>query len=100
MARIDATADVSFADRLALIKLGIAIDAIIRIIAITISNSISEKPFCVRCMESPFMCPQSGSEDGMHLERSLGIELARDIFLLFSFQGRHISFQGRHISFQ
>ena len=37
---MDATAEASFAARRALIKLGIAIAAIIRIMAITINNSI------------------------------------------------------------
>src|ERR1700758_5414631 len=46
MERSEAAADASLADILARIKLGIAIAAMIRMIATTISSSISEKPFC------------------------------------------------------
>src|SRR5213083_3196377 len=48
MVRSPAAADESLAAILARIRLGIAIAAMIRMIATTISNSISEKPFCFR----------------------------------------------------
>ena len=44
--RIEPTADASFAAMRARNKFGIAMAAMIKIIATTISNSISEKPFC------------------------------------------------------
>src|SRR5216684_7878105 len=46
MERSEAAADESLADMRARIRLGIAIAAMIRMIATTISNSISEKPLC------------------------------------------------------
>src|SRR5216683_3297613 len=46
MVRIDATADDSFAAMRARNRFGIAIAAMMRMMATTISNSISEKPFC------------------------------------------------------
>src|SRR5215471_20305866 len=48
MLRIEPTAEDSLAAILARIKFGIAIAAMIRMIATTISNSINEKPFCFR----------------------------------------------------
>src|SRR5438046_4256127 len=48
MLRIDPAAEDSLAAILARNKFGIAIAAMIRMIATTISNSISEKPFCLR----------------------------------------------------
>ena len=48
MVRIELTADDSLAAIRARSKLGMAIAAMIRMIATTISNSISEKPFCFR----------------------------------------------------
>src|SRR5260370_42356364 len=47
MVRIEATAEASLADMFERIKLGIAMAAMIKMIATTISNSISEKPFCL-----------------------------------------------------
>src|SRR6266852_1157055 len=44
--RVAAAAADSLAEILARIKLGIAIAAMIRMIATTINNSINEKPFC------------------------------------------------------
>src|SRR4051812_25319657 len=46
MVRSEPTAELSLADLRAASKLGIAIAAMIKIIATTISSSISEKPFC------------------------------------------------------
>ena len=46
--RTDATADDSLAAILARSRFGIAIAAMIRMIATTICSSISEKPFCFR----------------------------------------------------
>src|SRR5581483_10440478 len=46
--RIEPTADASFAAMRERSKFGIAIAAMIRIIATTINNSINEKPFCLR----------------------------------------------------
>src|SRR5580704_12853177 len=48
MVRMDATADDSLAAIRARSKLGIAIAAMIRMMATTISSSINEKPFCFR----------------------------------------------------
>src|SRR5215472_4883532 len=53
MVRIDPAAEDSFADILARMKFGIAIAAMIKMIATTISNSIREKPFCF-LMNSPW----------------------------------------------
>ena len=50
MVRTDAAADDSFAAMRARSKFGIAIAAMIRMIATTISNSINEKPFCLRIL--------------------------------------------------
>src|SRR5713101_4365511 len=47
----EAAADASLACMRARNRLGIAIAAIMRIIATTINNSISEKPFCARFMK-------------------------------------------------
>src|SRR4051812_31774015 len=46
MVRSEPTAELSLADLRALSRLGIAIAAMIRMIATTMSNSMSEKPFC------------------------------------------------------
>lgn len=46
--RREPTADASFADMRARIMLGIAIAAIVKMIATAISNSMSEKPFRLR----------------------------------------------------
>src|SRR5277367_4211590 len=48
MVRMEATADDSLAAIRARSRLGIAIAAMIRMMATTISSSISEKPFCFR----------------------------------------------------
>jgi hypothetical protein len=48
MVRIELTADDSLAAIRARSKLGMAMAAMIKMIATTISNSISEKPFCFR----------------------------------------------------
>src|SRR6266850_6426074 len=48
MLLIEATPEAWFAEIRARIRFGIAIAAMIRIIATTISSSISEKPFCLR----------------------------------------------------
>src|SRR5579872_441377 len=56
MVRIPATAAASFALILARCKLGIAIAAMIRIMATTISNSINEKPLCLRMPPGPWDC--------------------------------------------
>src|ERR1700726_368325 len=48
MVRSEAAAEESLAAIRARIKLGIAIAAMIRMMATTISSSISEKPFCLR----------------------------------------------------
>src|SRR6266404_6507301 len=46
--RMEPTADASFAAMRERSKFGMAIAAMIRIIATTISSSINEKPFCLR----------------------------------------------------
>src|SRR5271169_4738227 len=54
MVRNELTADASLAEIRARSKFGIAMAAIIRIIATTIRSSISEKPFCdLRILYSP-----------------------------------------------
>src|SRR5208282_162132 len=54
MVRSDATADDSFAAIRARNRFGMAIAAMIKMIATTISNSISEKPFCFfKCVTPP-----------------------------------------------
>src|SRR5713226_5363461 len=62
MVRIELTADDSLAAMRARSKFGIAIAAMIRMIATTISNSISEKPFCFRILFFP-----------LHLNESVGL---------------------------
>jgi hypothetical protein len=52
MVRTELAADASLADILARNKFGMAMAAIIRIIATTISSSIREKPFCFRIKRS------------------------------------------------
>jgi hypothetical protein len=53
--RSEATADASLAAILERIKFGIAIAAMIKMIATTMSNSINEKPFCLLRMHgAPF----------------------------------------------
>src|SRR5438105_9262643 len=54
MVRSELTADASLAAMRARSKFGIAIAAMIRMIATTISNSINEKPFCFRISFSLF----------------------------------------------
>src|SRR6202008_1485819 len=54
MLRTEPTAEDSLALILARSRFGIAIAAMIRMIATTISNSISEKPFCLRISFLPF----------------------------------------------
>src|ERR1700685_2555178 len=54
MVRIEPTADASLAAMRARSKFGIAIAAMIKMIATTISNSISEKPFCLLFISSLF----------------------------------------------
>src|SRR5579859_6637262 len=51
--RIEAAAEDSLAEILARSRFGMAIAAMIRMIATTISNSINEKPFCFRIRTSP-----------------------------------------------
>src|SRR5271155_5976635 len=53
MVRIEPTADASFAAMRDRSRLGMAMAAMIKIIATTISNSISEKPFCFLFIVSP-----------------------------------------------
>src|SRR5882762_11244437 len=53
MVRSEAAADESLAAIHARIRFGIAIAAMIRMIATTISSSISEKPFCFRISMFP-----------------------------------------------
>jgi hypothetical protein len=50
---MDPTADASLAAMRERKRFGIAIAAMIRIIATTISNSISEKPLCLRLIDLP-----------------------------------------------
>src|SRR5690242_2801048 len=59
MVRTEPTAEASFAAMRERSKLGMAIAAMINMIATTISNSINEKPFCLRiCLSSPVArCP-------------------------------------------
>src|SRR5580693_10273976 len=54
MVRTELTADDSLAAMRARNRFGIAMAAMIRMIATTISNSISEKPFCFRISFLPF----------------------------------------------
>src|SRR5438046_3001674 len=56
MVRTELTADDSLAAIRARSRFGIAMAAMIRMIATTISNSISEKPFCFRII----VCPRLG----------------------------------------
>src|SRR5215831_2206025 len=55
MVRTEPTADASLADIRARIRFGMAIAAMIRMMATTISNSISEKPFCFRISIFPLV---------------------------------------------
>jgi hypothetical protein len=56
MVRTDAAAEESLADMRARMRFGIAMAAMIRMMATTINNSMSEKPFCFR-IESSFFSP-------------------------------------------
>jgi hypothetical protein len=53
MARIELAAEASFAAMRARSRLGIAIEAIIKMIETTISNSTRENPFCFLIVFSP-----------------------------------------------
>src|SRR5271163_2860744 len=53
MVRMEPTAEASFAAMRDRSRLGIAMAAMIKMIATTISNSISEKPFCFLFIVSP-----------------------------------------------
>src|SRR5271156_2686775 len=53
MVRVEPTADASLAAIFARSRFGIAMAAMIKMIATTISNSISEKPFCFLFIVSP-----------------------------------------------
>src|SRR5690242_12582245 len=55
MVRSELTADDSLAAIRARSKFGIAMAAMIRMIATTISNSINEKPFCFRILVVPLL---------------------------------------------
>src|ERR1700688_4549210 len=63
MVRIPLTADASLAAMRAPNRFGMAMAAMIRMIATTISNSISEKPFCFRISFSPLLRFKSGLID-------------------------------------
>jgi hypothetical protein len=56
MVRTDPTAEASLAAILDRSKFGIAMAAMIRMMATTISNSINEKPFSLRMSYFPFYC--------------------------------------------
>src|SRR5580700_5201584 len=59
--RTEAAAEESLAAMRARMRFGIAIAAMMRMMATTISNSISEKPFCFRIEpSSPFQAPLRG----------------------------------------
>src|SRR4029077_7204895 len=89
MVRMDATADDSLAAMRARSKFGIAMAAMIRMIATTISSSISEKPFCFRIS----ICPLVRSECVLEIcwsrmTQSLRyLHLSRQIRQLPKFQG-------------
>src|SRR5580692_9186809 len=72
MERTEAAADESLAAILARIKLGIAIAAMIRMIATTISSSINEKPlcFCIGLL-SPL---NRNSDPSSNTARSVGMQ--------------------------
>src|SRR5712692_3375055 len=74
MVRIELTADDSLAAMRARSKFGIAIAAMIRMIATTISNSISEKPFCFRMSFFPLHVNESVvlTDPTAHYARILG----------------------------
>src|ERR1700685_805536 len=63
MVRTELTADDSLAAIRARNRFGMAMAAMIRMIATTISNSISEKPFCFRISFSPLLRFKSGLVD-------------------------------------
>src|SRR5580698_9499087 len=63
MVRMELTADDSLAAIRARNRFGIAMAAMIRMIATTISNSISEKPFCFRISFLPFSVFEFGLVD-------------------------------------
>src|SRR3954464_15325985 len=66
MVRIEPTADDSLAEMRARSRFGIAMAAMIRMIATTISNSISEKPFCFRIS---FILPTNFDLDILRMTR-------------------------------
>src|SRR5437588_11849152 len=69
MLRTEPTAEDSFALILARSRFGMAIAAMIRMIATTISNSINEKPFCLRIhfSSSRFLKPEFESVSNLGL---------------------------------
>src|SRR5439155_11862944 len=79
MVRIELAAADSLADMRARSKFGMAIAAIIRMIATTISNSINEKPLCFRI--SFFSSPAGGTllhfEEPLQFLRRAGRECER-----------------------
>src|ERR1700691_1617571 len=62
MVRTAPTAEASLADMRARRRFGIAIEAMMRMIATTISNSISEKPFCFLLRSIMFVLDSAGGE--------------------------------------
>src|SRR5215471_4806930 len=96
MVRIELTADDSLAAMRARSKFGIAIEAMIRMIATTISNSINEKPFCF-AISFPFAFPGSVLFFNRLQKVSASISHVRDASLSTS-QTSIDAFPGRHIA--
>src|ERR1700730_6141283 len=80
MVRMEPTAEASLAAIRERSRLGIAMAAIIKIIATTISNSINEKPFCLLVMQFSwtrisifFVLPLGVREIRVHMQRHIEI---------------------------
>src|SRR5258708_18278624 len=100
MLRTEPTAEDSLALILARSRFGIAIAAMIRMIATTISSSINEKPFCLRiCVFLFFSFSNLGLSDPMpvcsHLLRHVR-QLQRSASVCLVFKALHYFLHSRH----
>src|SRR5438270_9772531 len=76
--RTEAAAEDSLAEILARSRFGMAIAAMIKMIATTISNSINEKPFCLRILVLSLSCfsnPRSQRPDCQYYRSCLATVL-------------------------
>src|SRR5512140_3613332 len=77
MVRRDDTAEASLAESRDFIRLGIAMAAMIKMIATTTSNSISENPACLRIVPSSHAVVWQGSSGRVQLADNISRGFAR-----------------------